>query len=72
MLSAQDFDKESLGMYMAATYLNIQAGLVTFLTVPNLRQMWDDVSPEGGVFHPTAGVDWYRKDVVNYLQATMI
>jgi hypothetical protein len=72
MLSHQDFDKENLGMHMAATFLNIQAGLVKFITIPQLRQMWDDVSPAGGVFHPTAGVNWYRADVVKYLQATMI
>jgi hypothetical protein len=72
MLEHQDFDKENLGMHMAATYLNIQAGLITFLTIPELRQMWDDVSSASGVFHPTAGVNWYRADVVKYLQATMI
>lgn len=71
MLSQQGFDSQGLGMYMAATYLNIQAGYVTFLTVAQLRAIWNDVSPPGGVFHPTAGVDWGRADVVKYLMATM-
>jgi hypothetical protein len=71
MLSHQDFDANNLGMHMAATYLNIQAGLIKFLTVADLRNIWDDISPSGGVYHPTAGVNWTRADVVTYLQSTM-
>jgi len=71
MLSHQGFDKNNLGMHMAAAFLNASAGLTPFLTVADLRQIWNEVSQPGGIYHPTAGVDWTRADVVKYLQATM-
>lgn len=70
MLSHQGFDGNNFGMHMAATFLNIQAGLIDFLTVPALRDIWNDVMSTG-IYHPTAGVDWTRGDVVAYLQSTM-
>lgn len=71
ILAPMEFDAENFGMHMAATYLNIRAGRITFLTVESLRQIWRDIMSQG-VYHPTAGVTWTRTDVVKYLKATMI
>lgn len=70
ILQGQGFDGGQLGQYMAAAYLNAAAGSTPFLTTVVLNDMWRDIM-SSGVYHPTAGVDWTRTDVVTYLQSTM-
>lgn len=64
------YDANRLGAHMAATYLNIVAGYVTFITLDKLQTMWHEVTSTG-VYKPTAGVTWSREQLVDYLKATM-
>lgn len=70
VLSPQSYDDNNLGMHMAATYLNICAGYVTFMTVETLQQIWGEVVTTG-FYKPTAGVTWSRGELTDYLKATM-
>lgn len=65
------FDPNNLGSHLVAAYLNVLSGRSTFQTVPMLTNIWNNLR-DYGVFHPTAGVDWYAKDVVDYLSSTML
>jgi hypothetical protein len=57
-------------VHMAATYLNICAGHIDFLTVDRLQEIWVEVSTTG-VYKPTAGVTWSREELKEYFKATM-
>ncbi|MBZ2206116.1 hypothetical protein [Massilia soli] len=70
MLVPKRWDRNGIGRHMVATYLNIMSGKIGFLTVPALQEIWNDISRRG-VYNPTAGVNWYAQDVVDYLQGTM-
>ena len=70
MLVPKRWDRNGLGRHMVATYLNIRSGKISFLTIPALQAIWNDLSRRG-VYHPTAGVNWYADDVVGYLKGTM-
>jgi hypothetical protein len=70
VLSPQPFDDSELGRYMAATYLNICAGNIDFLTEDVLRRIWDEVAKKG-VYEPTAGVIWSRMQLRQYFESTM-
>jgi hypothetical protein len=69
MLSPQGFDQYNLGMHAVATYLNIRAGKISFLSVEALVNMWFELQTKG-YYSPTAGVQWSAEQVKNYLQAT--
>lgn len=64
------FDKHQLGAHLVATYLNILSGRIGYLTVPQLKNMWNELRADG-TFSPTAGVDWDAEKVVTYLKGTM-
>jgi len=68
--ASKSYDADRLGMHMAATYLNIRAGYVKFLTVEKLQEIWREVTMNT-VYQPTAGVTWSRAQLVAYLKATM-
>lgn len=70
MLEPKRWDTNGLGRHMVATYLNIRSGKIGFLTVPGLQGIWNDLSRRGA-HAPTAGVNWYADDVVDYLKGTM-
>jgi hypothetical protein len=70
MLAPCGFDKYELGAHMAATYLNVLAGLISFLTLQDVKDIWYEVSSTG-VYKPTAGVTWSKEDLVTYLKKTM-
>jgi hypothetical protein len=70
VLTRQSYDANELGMYMAATYLNIRANYVTFLTPEALQEIWVEVSTSG-VYRPTAGVIWSREELKDYFKSTM-
>lgn len=70
VLSHQPYDPNNLGMHMAATYLNICAGYITFMKPEDLQRIWVEVSTTG-VYQPTAGVTWSREELKEYFKATM-
>ena len=70
ILDPKQWDKNGIGRHLAATYLDILSGKISFLSVPKIQDMWDDLNGPG-YFQPTTGVKWYVDDVVEYLQATM-
>lgn len=65
----QGVDPSSLGMYMVTTYLNIMSGRISFLTVAQLMQIWNELQSPG-YYTPTAGVTWDVSQVVTYLSGT--
>lgn len=69
ILTEQSFDSAHLGMFMSATYLNIMAGRIGFLTVNQLQAIWSDWQSKG-YYEPTAGTNWYASDIVTYLSGT--
>ena len=70
MCSPCDFDKYELGAHLSATYLNVMAGLISFLTLQDVKDMWNEVR-NTGVYKPSAGVTWQKADLVAYLKKTM-
>lgn len=70
ILNPQKWDKHELGSHLVATYLNILSGKISFLTVPTIQGMWNDLYRRG-YYNPTAGVKWFAYDVVDYLTGTM-
>lgn len=70
MCSPCDFDKHMLGAHLTATYLNVLSGLISFLTLQDVKDMWNEVRSTG-VYKPSAGVIWQKADLVEYLKKTM-
>lgn len=70
LLAPQKFDTYNIGRHFAATYLNIQANKISFLTIDGLRTMWREWLTTG-YYRPTAGVAWDATKIVNYLKSTM-
>jgi hypothetical protein len=70
ILDPQKFDKNGIGRHLVACYLNVQAGLSTFQTVPMLQRIWLEYQAKG-YYTPTAGVRWDGAKIVEYLQGTM-
>lgn len=65
------FDPDNLGAHIGAAYLNVLAGRSSFQNENMLVNIWNNLR-DYNVFHPTAGVDWSAKDVVDYLRSTML
>lgn len=59
-----------MGKFMMAAYLNVAAGLVTFISIGALRDVWDEWSLKG-VYEPMAGQSWKPVEIVYYLRGTM-
>jgi hypothetical protein len=70
MCSPCDFDKFELGAHITATYLNVLSGLINFLTLQDVKDIWYEVS-HSGVYKPSAGVIWQPYQLVDYLKKTM-
>lgn len=70
LLYPQKFDKDSIGRHFAATYLNIQAGRMSFMTIDALQKIWYEWLSTG-VYRPSAGVVWNGARLVAYLKSTM-
>lgn len=64
-------DPDKLGAHLTAAYLNALSGRSTFQNEYMLVNIWNELQNHQ-VFHPTAGVDWNAKDVVDYLKSTML
>ena len=73
VLSSNDpgVDPDNLGAHLAAAYLNVLSGRSTFQNEVMLVNIWNELQTYN-VFHPTAGVDWHARDVVEYLKSTML
>jgi hypothetical protein len=70
VLSPQPYDADNLGMYMAATYLNICGGHVSFMDVTTLQGIWIEVSGKG-YYEPVGGITWTREELKQYFKSTM-
>ena len=64
------FDSYEIGAHLVAAFLNVRAGLVTFMTEQDVRDIWYEIATTG-VYKPSAGVVWQVSDVVTYLKKTM-
>lgn len=71
ILDPQQWDKEGIGRHIVATYLNVRSGKISFLTIANLQNIWNELRNKG-YYAPAAGVKWYPADVVKYFQGTMM
>ncbi len=70
IVSPQSWDTNKIGMHLTATYLNVKAGLTSYLTVSMLQTIWSEYQSQG-YYTPTFGIKWYGADIVSYLQGTM-
>lgn len=70
ILSPQSFDRYNVGMHLTAAYLNVQAGITSYLTIGMLQAIWNEYQSKG-YYTPTYGKKWYGADIVAYLQGTM-
>lgn len=70
ILDPKKWDRDGIGRHLMAAYLNVQAGLSTFQTVPMLQRIWLEYQAKG-YYTPTAGVKWDSAKIVEYLQGTM-
>ncbi|WP_338769383.1 hypothetical protein [Massilia sp. METH4] len=70
ILEPQQWDRNGIGRHLIACYLNVQAGLSTFQTVPMLQRIWLEYQAKG-YYTPTAGVRWDGAKIVEYLRGTM-
>lgn len=70
--AANYFDTHNLGCHFTATYLNIKQGLVKFMTVDQLKAIWNELQ----TFSVYAAVDdpqvepWSKERVAKYLEST--
>lgn len=72
MLKGQSYDypQNYIGAYLTAAWLNVKAGLSTFLTEEMLKKIWSEYQSKG-YYQPTAGVKWYSDKIAEYLRGTM-
>lgn len=70
ILEPKTWDRHGIGRHLVACYLNVQAGLSSFQTVPMLQRIWLEYQTKG-YYTPTAGVRWDGRKIVEYLQGTM-
>jgi len=70
IVSPQSWDTYNVGMHLTGAYLNVKAGITSYLTVAMLQSMWTEYQSKG-YYTPTYGKKWYGSDIVAYLQGTM-
>lgn len=58
-----------VGRDMAATYLNILSGKISFMDEVTLKRMWNDLQSKG-VYSPVAKTFWTPEQVRRYLMST--
>jgi hypothetical protein len=64
------YDKDNLARHFTATYLNIMKGAITFIDLPSLISMWNDLA--AGTYQPSAGVTWTAEDATKYFEGTYV
>lgn len=68
--SGNSFDTNNLGCHFVASYLNIVGRSVTFMTVDDLRRMWNELRAFSE-YRPTPNADpWDAVMVRDYLEST--
>lgn len=71
ILDKQGADKNNVAMHMMATYLNVAAGYITFLTRDEVKSIWFEYNTTG-VYVPASGAKaWTGKELTAYLASTM-
>jgi hypothetical protein len=70
MMSPQSFDTENIGRHLAATYLNVVSGRISFLTAHDVQKIWYDYR-HGGYKPFNANHIWTTREIVDYLKKTM-
>ncbi|MDP2785870.1 MAG: hypothetical protein Q8O38_14960, partial [Sulfurimicrobium sp.] len=63
-------DTDQLGAHIVSALLNAKSGFTPVLTEAQVVNMFNEWN-QNGYFEPTAGVKWYAKEIVAYLQTTM-
>lgn len=68
--SGNSFDSHNLGCHFVASYLNIAGRSVTFMTLDDLRRMWNELRTFSE-YRPTPTADpWDAEMVKDYLEST--
>lgn len=62
-------DKFNLGRHLVANYLNVMSGKTSFLDVPTLERMWNEIQATGQ-YSPAPGVYWTAEETKRYLEST--
>lgn len=62
-------DPYNLGAHLVAAYLNVMSYKIDFLTVADLKGIWNDLCTYG-YYSPMAGVRWGPEQVAKYLYRT--
>ncbi|GAO36996.1 hypothetical protein SCT_2411 [Sulfuricella sp. T08] len=70
LLLGGSLDPYQLGAHIVAALLNAQMGWTPVLTVPAVKNMFNEWAAKG-YYEPNAGVKWSAADIVTYLQTTM-
>ncbi len=70
VLDPSTTDRAGLAQHIVAALLNAQAGKTPVLTVANVKTIWSECTAKG-CYEPTAGVRWYPREIVAYLETTM-
>jgi len=73
ILKHKDYDKDNVGMHMAASLLNARAGLNAIPTEAQLIKIWTDYRANN-VYLPSPGnpnIVWDGADIVDYLKSAM-
>jgi hypothetical protein len=70
ILTPQSFDSHGVGVYLMAMYLNVLSKKTSFMTVEQVRAIWNSYR-DTGYYSPTAGVKWDASQIVFYLSGTM-
>jgi hypothetical protein len=73
ILSHKDYDADNVGMHMAASLLNVRAGLTAVPTEAQLIKIWMDYRANN-VYLPSPSnpnIVWNGADIVDYLKSAM-
>lgn len=71
MLTPQSFDTANIGMHLVATYLNVRAHKISFLTEATVIAIWNQWSSTGYYVPMSGATPWNASDIVRYLRNTM-
>jgi hypothetical protein len=69
LCTPQKYDQNKLARHLVAAYLNAISGWTPFLPIATIKAMFTEWQSYG-FFTPTAGVNWYADQIVEYLTAT--
>jgi hypothetical protein len=67
-----DMTRDKVARMMVAALLNAAAGLTPPLSVPVVKDMWNEYANSGYVsFQPSSGASWNTDEIIDYLSTTM-